>query len=183
MRSYGNGTHVLIDRDREAISHSICAKYGLAPPLLARFQTGLLYRFIPGEVCTPPDLGKEQTYRAIARRLGQWHATLPISAISKVSTAKTADGESHGLVDRMPTPNIWTVMRRWVQALPQGSTKEQTRKAFLEKELERSFKDLDSTQGLGEHGFVFGHCVRTTSLVVDSVLQTSIVDPCNTSSC
>ncbi len=161
MRAYGNNTDILIDRDREAAAHQMCARYGLAPALLARFRNGLLYRFIPGEVCTPKDLGTEQTWRAVARRLGQWHATLPISAISSMSAATTGvDGHGHTLAKRIPSPNIWTVMHRWVKALPQGTSKEQTRKAFLEKELERSYEDLDNDDGPGEQGFVVGHCVR-----------------------
>lgn len=160
MRAYGNNTDILIDRDREAAAHQMCAKHGLAPALLARFQNGLLYRFIPGEVCTPKDLGTEQTWRAVARRLGQWHATLPTSAISNMGAAVNGiDGHAHTRVERRPSPNIWTVMRRWVKALPQNTSKEQTRKAFLEKELERSFQDLDNEDGPGEQGFVVGHCV------------------------
>ena len=161
MRAYGNNTDILIDRDREATAHQMCAKHGLAPPLLARFRNGLLYRFIPGEVCTPKDLGAEQTWRAVARRLGQWHATLPVSAISSMSpNIDGVDCRGHSLTERLPSPNIWTVMRKWVNALPQNTTKEQTRKVFLKKELERSFQDLDNHDGLGEHGFVVGHCVR-----------------------
>ena len=167
MRAYGNNTDILIDRDREAAAHQMCAKYGLAPALLARFQNGLLYRFIPGEVCTPKDLGTEQTWRAVARRLGQWHATLPTSAISSTDAAANGvDGHGHTLVQRKPSPNIWTVMRRWVKALPQGTSKEQTRKAFLEKELERSFEDLDNEEGPGEQGFVVGHCVRSVIHII-----------------
>jgi ethanolamine kinase len=165
MRAYGNSTDILIDRDREAASHLVCAKYGLAPPLLARFQNGLLYRFIPGEVCTPKDLGTEQTWRAVARRLGQWHATLPIDAISKMHSANGAAAPGQALADRLPSPNIWTVMQRWVNALPKTTQKEQTRKAFLEKELERSFEELDNQDGPGQQGFVFGHCVSFLFLV------------------
>lgn len=166
MRAYGNNTDILIDRDREATSHLVCAKNGLAPPLLARFRNGLLYRFIPGEVCTPKDLGAEETWRAVARRLGQWHAKLPISAISATSTVDSVNGDSKAMINRMPTPNIWTVMRKWIDALPQATSKEQTRKAFLEKELERSFADLDNENGPGEYGFVFAHCDLLSANVI-----------------
>jgi ethanolamine kinase len=166
MRAYGNNTDILIDRDREATSHLTCAKHGLAPPLLARFNNGLLYRYIPGDVCTPQDLIDEAVWRPVARRLGQWHATLPVEAVSVTNGTKHADtnGHSQGIVSRKPSPNIWTVMRGWVRALPQDNTKQQTRKASLEQELERSFSDLDNTDGPGLAGFVFGHCVRSDLL-------------------
>jgi ethanolamine kinase len=166
MRAYGNNTDILIDRDREATSHLVCAKNGLAPPLLARFRNGLLYRFIPGEVCTPKDLGTEQTWRAVARRLGQWHAKLPISAISTTEKALNGVNGNDAIIDRMPVPNIWTVMRKWIDALPQTTPKQQTRKSFLEKELERSFSDLDNQDGPGEHGFVFAHCDLLSANVI-----------------
>jgi ethanolamine kinase len=174
MRSYGNNTDILIDRDREATSHSICAQYGLAPSLLARFKNGLLYRYIPGDVCTAQDLTQEQIWRPVARLLGEWHARLPISAISSANPAST--GTENGfatvngtktqaarIVDRSPSPNIWTVMLRWVHALPQQDAKQRTRKAFLEQELQRSFRDLDNEDGPGRHGFVFGHGVSPPS--------------------
>ena len=162
LRAYGNNTEILIDRDREATSHLTCSKYGLAPPLLARFQNGLLYRFIPGDVCTAQDLTNEGIWRPVARRLGKWHATIPTTAVSSYAAT---DGERNGahtkstLELRQPSPNIWAVMRKWVQALPQVDDKEKARKVFLEKELERSFDELDSKDGPGEDGFVFGHLV------------------------
>ncbi|RMD39229.1 hypothetical protein DV735_g5901, partial [Chaetothyriales sp. CBS 134920] len=92
MRSYGNNTDILIDRDREARSHAV------------------------------------------------------------------------------PSPNIWTVMLKWVHALPQSDAKQRARRKFLEDELERSFRDLDNYSGPGKRGFVFGHgdllcanVIKTTS--------------------
>lgn len=165
MRAYGKDTDILIDRDREATSHLVCAKNGLAPPLLARFKNGLLYRFIPGDVCTPQDLVNEQVWRPVARRLGQWHATLPIDALTNTNgvDGNQSNGESKGIAERRPTPNIWATMRRWVNALPQDNAKQQARKKFLEQELERSFTDLDNTDGPGRSGFIFGHCVSVAN--------------------
>ncbi|RMZ85720.1 hypothetical protein DV737_g513, partial [Chaetothyriales sp. CBS 132003] len=179
MRSYGNNTDILIDRDREATSHMVCAQHGLAPPLLARFRNGLLYRYIPGQACTAQDLIQEETWRPVARLLGRWHAILPISAIS---ADKASNGSANGsllansvpdskpkrIVDRSPSPNIWTVMLKWVHALPQNDAKQRTRKTFLEDELERSFRDLDNDKGPGNHGFVFGHGDLLSANVIKS---------------
>jgi ethanolamine kinase len=173
MRAYGNGTHVLIDRDREATSHLVCAKHGLAPDLLARFRNGLLYRYIPGDVCTPNDLIKEQVWRPVASGLGKWHATLPIDAVSTMNGVDSSqqNGDSDGISARKPSPNIWTVMRRWVHALPNDNPKQQARRKFLEQELDRSFADLDNTNGPGQHGFVFGHCVSLSDLPCAAALS------------
>ena len=81
MRAYGRDSEVLIDRDMEATTHALPADRGLASPLLSLFKNGLLYNFLPGRVCTPADLSTEPIWRAVARRLGEWHARLPLSGI------------------------------------------------------------------------------------------------------
>ncbi|KAF3909800.1 hypothetical protein ABW21_db0201361 [Orbilia brochopaga] len=76
LRAYGKGTNVLIDRGRECQNHFYLAQHTLAPPLLARFNNGLIYRFVPGRVTSPPDLSTPKVYTAVAKRLGQWHAKI-----------------------------------------------------------------------------------------------------------
>ncbi|KAF3211420.1 hypothetical protein TWF192_004663 [Orbilia oligospora] len=76
LRAYGKGTNVLIDRGRECQNHFYLALHSLAPPLLARFNNGLIYRFVPGRVTSPADLSLPKVYTAVAKRLGQWHAQI-----------------------------------------------------------------------------------------------------------
>ncbi len=71
LRAYGKDTDILVDREREATIHAQLARIGLAAPLLARFQNGLLYRFIPGPICTAEDFINEAIWRAVAARLGE----------------------------------------------------------------------------------------------------------------
>lgn len=181
LRAYGNNTEILIDRDREARSHALCAQRGLAPPLLARFQNGLLYRYIIGQVCTPQDLIKEPVWRAVAKELGEWHARLPINSVSEAKTGSNGvRGHGHDtdglaadsapscspLASRRPVPNIWSVMQKWTDALPCNSPKQKARKELLQNELDRSFKDLDNDRGPGSQGFVFGHCDLLSANVI-----------------
>jgi len=175
MRAYGNDTDLIIDRDREATSHSLLADRGMAPPLLARFQNGLLYGFIPGKVCKAQDLTREPVWRSVAQKLGEWHARIPISGISSqplvlnganghanghcvASKTHNARSKANPLASRSPIPNVWSVMQNWVNALSTNTEKERARKEMLQQELERSFEELDSEDGIGEHGFVFAHC-------------------------
>ncbi|OAP60853.1 hypothetical protein AYL99_05855 [Fonsecaea erecta] len=171
LRAYGNHTEIIIDRDREARSHALCAERGLAPPLLARFKNGLLYRFIIGQVCTPRDLISEPIWRAVARRLGEWHARLPIAAVvgedkKEVSNGVNGHDASGSLASRRPVPNIWSVMQKWVHALPCDTPKQEARKELLQRELDRSFHDLDNERGPGSSGFVFGHCDLLSANVI-----------------
>ncbi|KAL2828513.1 kinase-like domain-containing protein [Aspergillus cavernicola] len=173
MRAYGNHTEILIDRERETNSHALLARYGLAPPLLARFKNGLLYRFIRGRPATHQDLVTESVWRGVARRLGQWHAVLPISGTDTVpmnevslidSVEVAADGQPVKMDDlnviqpRRAGPNIWSVTQKWILALPTGTEAQRQRRRSLQKELERVVREFDHGSGLGEDGLVFAHC-------------------------
>ena len=125
LRAYGNGSDVLVDRDMEAHTHTLLTQQGLAAPLLARFQNGLLYKFTPGRVCTAQDLGAESTWRAVAAKLGEWHARLPLP--------KRELGSKR---------NIWTVLEQWAAALPADEPEEDKRKKTLEEEVQRSMVEL-----------------------------------------
>lgn len=156
-------SHKLCDRYSnilvgETISHSLLSQLNLAPPLLARFQNGLLYRFIRGRVCTPEDLRREDVWRGVARRLGEWHARLPVVFESgdphPLSASKSALSKAaiNGITPGKGTPNLWTVMQKWILALPATTDAELKRKIILQKELERSVAELGHTPGLGNNG-------------------------------
>lgn len=162
LRAYGNNTEILIDREREAKSHALLAEYALAPPLLARFENGLLYKFIRGQVCTPQELTRRPVWRGVARRLGEWHARLPL--VTKDDFNQAANGSPHSspsnssslgsseISDRSPAPNVWSIMQKWVSALPSKTETQKTRRIRLQDEIERSFDELDNANGLGNSG-------------------------------
>ena len=136
-----------------------------------------MYRFIRGHVSTSEDLTSEPVWRGVARRLGQWHATLPI--ISAAKTAVVADAgmkvpiqlsaptsiasleKINAITPSKPTPNVWTVMQKWVFALPATNETEVKRKEVLQEELERTVADLGDKPGLGGNG-VLWHSQRNT---------------------
>ena len=152
----------------EATSHALLSEHNLAPQLLARFQNGLMYKFIRGRVCQPQDLRMEPVWKAVAHTLAQWHATLPIISEQATSTAdhKTQNDQiSRSPPQSMPSlakinaitptkssPNIWTVMQKWVFALPVRSDEEKRHQAQLQRELERTVAELSNLPGLGKDG-------------------------------
>ena len=173
LRVYGLNTDTLVDRELEAIIHAQLAELGLAAPLLARFQNGLLYGFVPGRVYDPKDMTDERTWKAIAAKLGEWHARIqpPVTRGILESGPKMNSGtaqQNHQdlteiprqIFSRSPTPNIWTEMQRWVLALPAGTQEQKDRKARLQGELESSFLELDHDGGLGRYGVsrTCNHC-------------------------
>ena len=174
IRAYGEGTEILIDREREAASQRLLASLSLAPPLLARFQNGILYRFLQGRVSTPADLRRPSVYRGVARRLGEWHARLPVDVpMPTIEQPNGAPGppvrmtpskrtrsveEAYAVTPGKVTPNMWTVMQRWIFALPTSTGAERTRKTQLQEEMRRTLKEFADLPGIGEGGLVLSHC-------------------------
>ncbi|KAL7794537.1 kinase-like domain-containing protein [Trichoderma ceciliae] len=170
LRAYGNGTAVIIDREREAANHELLMKHGLAPELLARFANGMLYRFVPGTVAQSKDLPDPALLAAVARRLAQWHATvpcLPDSAIKGESPAEDGSSGGHDSHHKAmiakaaagkPIPNLWSTMQKWILALPTGTEQQRERQDLLQRELEEMIQKLSQHPGLGRNGLVFAHC-------------------------
>ncbi|KAI8959929.1 ethanolamine kinase [Daldinia sp. FL1419] len=165
LRAYGHGTDVLIDRHRETQNHELLMKCGLAPELLARFDNGMIYRYIRGTATQPADLRTPPIYLAVARRLAQWHATVP--CIYETDPVKNGvNGTSNGhhevaaehAAPGKPSPNVWTVMQKWIHALPTKTETQRTRQANLQQELTKLIDELSTRPGLGENGLVFAHC-------------------------
>lgn len=158
LRAYGNGTDILIDREREAANHELLMKYNLAPALLARFANGMLYRFVPGGVAQPKDLPDPALSKAIARRLAQWHATVPClpdsrnSAASIDLTGNSSKAKIANAAPGKPIPNLWSTIQKWILALPADTDAERERQSELQKELELLVKQLSQRPGFGKDG-------------------------------
>ncbi|KAI8690636.1 hypothetical protein NCS56_00054600 [Fusarium sp. Ph1] len=195
LRAYGHGTAILIDREREAENHELLMRHGLATQLLARFKNGMLYRYILGTAARAQDLSDPLILTAIARRLAQWHATVPClpdpnharddrHVNGTASTNGTSNGHVNGngngldhvnghvngngtkarqdMIDNAapgkPPPNMWTIMQKWIFALPTDTDAQRERQALLQQELEGMIKKLSQRPGLGKNGLVFAHC-------------------------
>ncbi|KAH9891521.1 protein kinase-like domain-containing protein [Xylariomycetidae sp. FL2044] len=165
LRAYGRGTDVLIDRHRETQNHEALMRHRLAPELLARFHNGMLYRYLPGRPCQPADLRTRPIYLAVASRLAQWHALMPCihektpatNGLAGVPNELYETAADHAAPGK-PHPNVWTVMQKWILALPTDTEPQRTRQADLHNQLVRLIDDLSQRSGLGENDLVFAHC-------------------------
>ena len=169
LRAYGNGTDLIIDRHRETQNHELLEKFGLAPELLARFRNGMMYRYIRGRPTAPADLRTPPIYRAVARRLAQWHATVPciherqpqpLKNGVNGTVATASNSILHVAIDdvapgKLP-PNVWTVMQKWILALSTKTEAQRTRQASLQKELTWLIAELSQRPGLGVNGVSIG---------------------------
>lgn len=191
LRAYGEGTDVLIDRERkspyfkrydslsltytpgEIRAHSLLASKGLAPPLLARFNNGLLYKFVAGEVCSPKDIQNPQIYQAVAEKLGQWHGSLSIEVLSDWNDLKAGDSSEHVTHNNsdsdMPIPNVWSTTQSWIHALPAESDKQREQVRTIQTEFDFLKSKLARWPSPLGKDYVFAHC--------DLLLGNVIIEP------
>ena len=201
LRAYGKGTDLIIDRERETQNHELLMEHNLAPTLLARFHNGMLYRFIRGAVTSPADLRTEEIWRAVARRLAHWHAVVPCLPSTRQPLSEEINGsEELGMpaptpsrkdpalqsaIDNVapgkPAPNVWSVMQKWIYALPIGSEAEKLRQANLQKELTRLVAEFSNGSGLGENSVstvrILGLCLAPMSLAAVEDRYSPYVQP------
>jgi ethanolamine kinase len=152
VRAYGNETDTMIDRAKELRVHQLLAGKGLASPLLARFDNGFMYGYIPGEPCTPQDYHDAETSRVIARKLGQWHGSLPISALQESSESASTDTNPSQVI-----ANIWSNAQKWIDLLPDNTTDLKERNEAFRSELAWLLNLLGNTPGLEGQDLVFSH--------------------------
>ncbi|XMA11316.1 hypothetical protein WAI453_004107 [Rhynchosporium graminicola] len=138
IRVYGGSSGILVDRERELECHVLLQTYGLAPYILGRFENGYVYGFVPGKVCSPTDLALESVWKGVAERMAEWHATLPLAEPASL--------------------NIWSVLRKWISALPTSNMEQKVKQRDLltEVELLPSFFSKIRVQNMPE--YVFAHC-------------------------
>lgn len=78
---------------------------------------------------------------------------VPLKSSALMSTASLE--EINAITPSKPTPNVWTVMQKWVFALPRTNDAETKRKEVLQNELERTVADLGDKPGLGDNGVIW----------------------------
>lgn len=128
-----------------------------------------MYRYIRGQVCDSEDLTQERVWRGVARRIAEWHALLPTAPIlasaaedekdqspapfeQQRSPPKPSAKAINSITPSKAAPNVWTVIQKWIFALPTFSEVERQRKNDLQKELERTVADLADIPSLGKDG-------------------------------
>jgi hypothetical protein len=99
--------------------------------------------------------------------MAEWHAKVPLKPstpaaardrIGEISLALRPSKrlppaeEINAITPGKITPNVWTVMQKWVFALPTTTEAEIERKESLQRELRRTVGELGDTPGLGRNG-------------------------------
>lgn len=91
------------------------------------------------------------------------HPAVPISFALQEPVPPS---DLNGLTSKTVTPNVWTIMQKWIRALPAESESEKSRQALLQKELDRTVSEFVHLPGLGKDGLVLSHCDLLSGNVV-----------------
>ncbi|KAL2067226.1 hypothetical protein VTL71DRAFT_1650 [Oculimacula yallundae] len=138
VRVYGGSSGILVDRERELECHILLQKHGLAPRIVGRFENGYIYGFVPGKVCSPTDLALEPVWRGIAKRMAEWHATLPLEEPASL--------------------NIWSVLKKWITALSTSTKQQKTKRDDLIAEAKFLTSQFQKTEVRDMPELVLAHC-------------------------
>lgn len=119
-------------------------------------------------MCTSGDLSCEPIRRGVARKLGEWHSVLPITSINEANGIDQIDGtlaldvsspktlspyqKTKSITPRKVVPNLWTVLQKWILALPKETPAEMKRNDVLQVELGRIVTEFGHLPGLGKDG-------------------------------
>ncbi|ODV95139.1 hypothetical protein PACTADRAFT_49887 [Pachysolen tannophilus NRRL Y-2460] len=118
IRTYGQGTNLIIDRDREFVSQMLLNSFNLAPSIHARFANGLVYGFLPGRSLTPEELSHPVLYPLIAQRLGHWHNVINGDDIEEGIKKLRIFRKEHYKGEKI-VKNIWEILQKWINILPE----------------------------------------------------------------
>lgn len=130
MRVYGQGTNLIIDRNREFVSHLVLNSLHLAPPMHARFRNGLIYGFFPGRSLEPHEMSHPALYPLIAQKLGQLHNSVNAEYIEDgveklrkytANVKKEAQKAKPARREKKPKrtiSSIWDLIEDWIQIVP-----------------------------------------------------------------
>lgn len=114
VRTYGQNTGLIIDRDDEFKNHLMLNRLNLAPMIYARFNNGIVYGFLKGRSLTSDELSDPDLYPLIGQKLGYWHNVL-IRAES--SNVKLKINITNDIVYHCKS-NLWDTLRHWVDIAP-----------------------------------------------------------------
>lgn len=137
MRVYGQGTNLIIDRNREFVSHLVLNSIKLAPPIHARFLNGLIYGYLPGRSLEPNELSNGAVYPFIAQQLGNWHSRINceyiedgVEKLRKYTAGLKKQYEMQTTTkSKLPKKekkhsklinNIWDLIEDWILIVPEN---------------------------------------------------------------
>lgn len=99
VRVYGDDTHRVIDREREAIVNEVTNSHGFGKPTLSTFIGGRVEGFIPGRPLDPEEMLQPKIHPLIAARMAEFHAI--------------DDADSHPKLPREPV--LWPWIEQWLK--------------------------------------------------------------------
>ncbi|KAJ3324574.1 Ethanolamine kinase [Boothiomyces sp. JEL0866] len=136
-------TNKLVKATHKETQQNIIAlsEAGLCPPLYGRFNNGIVYGYVAGEVFTVKDMSDRHKSSLVAKTMAKWH---------------------NSLKDMNSKPGLFTTMWKWINSVPQtysNSDKQQSFKesGFTLNQLREELLELQSHLEKLESPVVFCH--------------------------
>lgn len=186
VRAYGNGTDLIIDRDREFVSHLFLNSLDLAPPIHARFGNGLVYGFIEGRSLNYDELSSNNLYPLIASKLACLHKSCNINTIEiSLNKLKQKFNSNNSNFENPSQTNIWSILYDWIDKLPVipsiMSLCKENEDLIINKNKNKKDIDLNSVQSILKNEIDWlKNELKSTSLMVTShndLLSGNIIIP------
>jgi ethanolamine kinase len=73
IKIFGSKTEEFIDRDAELHTLHTLSQHELAQPILLQFTNGVIYKFVPGEICTRDDIRDIKIAPLIPQKMAKLH--------------------------------------------------------------------------------------------------------------
>jgi len=97
FRIYGDDTEKFISRTDEINVMILMKKIGLGPDIYGKFNNGICYELLAGEILTTTDVYNENIYKKVAESLARMH----LSKFEGFVKAKSADANNYFLCPKM----------------------------------------------------------------------------------
>jgi ethanolamine kinase len=106
----------------------------------------------------------------VARRLAQWHAVMPVENVENTTIPQsprmsavdsfpqsrrkmsTSSLNVPNITPGMPSPNVWTVLQKWIIALPYDTKAQLDRRTVLQQQLDLLVEEIGNTGSVGKDG-------------------------------
>lgn len=154
VRVFGEGSDLLIDREREQKCIRYLNKCGLAAPLYATFTNGFVYGYLLGTPVKLERMRAADTYPNIARHLATFHcrATKPDDIAQQ-------------------EPRILVNLREWIELVPEKFSKSESEAKAAKlipnrAKLREEVRSLSAVLEAFDSPIVFCHCDTTAGNIL-----------------
>jgi len=132
LRVYGQGSELLIDREKELRLLASLYKCGVGPKLYGSFVNGFVYGYFPGRPLSPHDLRSCKLNERIAASLGRWHKM----ELKEECQDRKIEESNNTNVSSSSRATIWTTIDDWLSLIPAYYNTDEKNQKFKQMDMD-----------------------------------------------